>query len=280
MDYLKKKIVASGFYLIFYFATVFFLFWSFPSFALEFPSTIDFYSLGLWKGIRPSKQFHFYMLEDFESGSLWKVQTVNDSAVVRLIDQQPVSQMPQTKEAMTWRDHFYTDLFYATQSAQIDKRPLPATPRYALETMVRVQNPGEENYRLLPPSPKSIRYQKKVFAPIHSRPLHLALWVKGFDRKQSIYALFRLASGKTQRVLLGALDFSGWRRLSTILPYHITNFQKGRDRLPWFWFVGFEITTDKSEAAGFFINIIDQVVIVTDDYFTNYPGYEIKDDWQ
>lgn len=246
---------------------------------MKFPSTIDFYSLGLWNGIRPSKQFHFYMIEDFEQGKIWQVKSPQSGAVARLVPQEPTDKMPASKKEMTWLDHFFTDLFYTTESAQIDERSLPLKPHYSLEVMARVQHPGQENYRVIPPL-SSVRYQKKVFQPIYSRPIEMSVWVKGYKRRQTLYALFRSHSGKTHKVFLGSLNFNGWRRLSAVIPYHVTDFRKGKDRVPWFWFGGFEIATEKSERSGFFLNMLDHVVILTDDYFSDYPGFEIKDDWQ
>lgn len=249
---------------------------------LKFPNGIDFKKMGapLWRGIKPSERFRFYMAADFEDAKLWNIQSVNGDTLARLVRQEPVSQPPSSTDAFTWQDHFYTDLFYTMQSALIDKRPPPAKPQYSLEILWRVQRPGEENINIVPPHPSSLRHQKEIYASVHARALEISLWCKANSKKQSLYALFYTSKGNVQKVKIGSLDFQGWRRLQAKLPLHINQFRKGKDRNPWFHFAGLQVSTDKSERPGFYSLLVDQVVILADGYFSHYAGEKIQDDWQ
>jgi len=137
-----------------------------------------------WRGIEPSVDNDFYLVEDFELKRSWQVKSKHSiQGYGRFIWKQPL--FPGTKNIYnkSLNDLFVADIGVITRSAEIFRRPEVKEQRTAYEIQSFFAKPGLDNLEISSP------YFDK-YSTIDGRPRAFTIWVYGRSKKHTLFAVF------------------------------------------------------------------------------------------
>ncbi len=109
-------------------------------------------------------------------------------------------------------------------------------------------------------------------------PFRVSLWVHSDYYRGNLTIQFKNSVFGVQKVNMGSLDFSGWKRMEKEFPFLE---KKIRDKTPQkekFYFSSINIEFNKNQAPAQIIIYLDRLSVLLEK-FTEYPGSEVKDSW-
>ncbi|GHU26395.1 membrane protein [Spirochaetia bacterium] len=113
--------------------------------------------------------------------------------------------------------------------------------------------------------------------PVDGRLKTIDLWVWGSNLNYYVEAYFRDYQGKIHSVILGDLNYTGWKNLKASIPTSIPQVQKMQPRFQALHFLKFRVWTRPTERVDNFYIYLSRFNIVRDTFEAFYDGQDVAD---
>ncbi len=122
--------------------------------------------------------------------------------------------------------------------------------------------------------------------PIEGTTKTISLWVCGRNQSHDIYVLLQDYFGSNFELYLGNLGFSGWKRLTCVVPpspdgeHGIVQSSAYYGDKPGLKIIGFRVDCNPMQARGAYYMYLDDLRAVTDLYdMENHDEDDMSDNW-
>lgn len=179
----------------------------------------------------------------------------------------PIQRVEFTPEAM-----FREDLRLLEESSERWKREAPPPQEMVMEARLYFHRPGKDFVVLELPESRRVTRE--------GRPLAVSAWVYGYGKKHALYVLISNSKHGAVPVRMGNLDYYGWRRLEAAIPHALQ--VKNQERMQEFDFKveGLKVVSHVREERGLYLLVVDLFTVLIDHETLDYPGSQIKDEWE
>ena len=161
------------------------------------------------------------------------------------------------------------------------------------EPLVGEESTSEDDTQVLGVRVDFFRRGKDSFTITSGRPLAVegtvktvSLWVCGRNQEHDMYVLVQDYFGRNFELYLGNLGFSGWKKLTAVVPpspdgeQGIVQSRADYGDKPGFKILGFRVDCNPMQARGQFYMYIDDLRVVTDLYeMENRDEDDMLDNW-
>jgi len=224
-----------------------------------------------WQNIKPNKDTEIYVYEDFSKKINWHIRSNTIGIEVGFIERYPIFLRPRTTYDKVRALHDSIDKKYIKASSKFFFRTTFKPEKFSSEVQVDFTRPGRDTITLV----KNLKKKR-----INGRAVSIAIWVFGYQKKHTLWGLFRDQMGRKQEYKISNLDFKGWGRIEKRVPYYLMKRNPRNSNHFDFDFYGLKVKSSHSETRGLFIFQFCRVMVLVDHQANQQMGYQIKDNWK
>lgn len=204
---------------------------------------------------RKVADLRYVLISDFESAEDWhavSTSPLGETRIKKVIQRGPIY-----------------DIFNRNNLTPKEKSAFKPLGNHILGVKTYFKNNGFDRVEIRPHHEYILRGSVK----------QVSLWSLGRSAAHDLYVNLRGCDGKVYRVLMGSLDYVGWRKLTGTVPGWLPQPVRNTVLDCSTRFVSIVVESDHFEPRGVYYFYIDQLVVRTDKSDLRYPGVEIRDNW-
>ena len=224
----------------------------------------------IWRQMPVDPGLDAVVVDDFEERIKWTVST--QKAIP--YKQRFVERNPGEKDEYGLSpssDLFEKDYTYSQESAKLNSRPKLKASKYAAEFLMQFPEPGIDQALFLIPH--------EVHNVVQGRPLAMSIWIYGYGKNHSLYAVISNSQHKKMKLKLSSMNFYGWKRIEVQIPISMHRRNRKTGGFHDFRIDGLLVASHRKEKPGHYNLIVDLIEVLVDKS-ENYSGQRIIDNWK
>ncbi len=141
----------------------------------------------------------------------------------------------------------------------------------SLQVYSYLEIPEREKIRIVP--------KQKKFFPF-GLPVRIFIWVYSQNYKGNLKLILNHPRHGRKIVMIGELNFYGWKRLEAKIPIFGTVSRLNLTRKEFFELEEIFLDFQKSQKSGTILVYLDRLLVLMENKELPYPGIEIEDGWK